>query len=211
MEAPVRMDSESLRDEKVKVLKAIPALRPQDVVRGQFEGYLKEPGVKPGSATETFAAIRLNINSWRWQGVPFFIRAGKSLPLACTEVVARLRAPPVTFPDRKTGSNYLRFRVSPTTSVAIGLTIMDDEETGAGQSAQMEASHHPGPNEMDAYERVLTDALSGDRTQFAREDYVEEAWRIVDPILKPGVLPRPGSYAVGAWGVVSQEVTPPSG
>jgi glucose-6-phosphate 1-dehydrogenase len=211
MEAPVRIDSESLRDEKVKVLKAIPALRPQDVVRGQFEGYLKEPGVKPDSETETFAAIRLYINSWRWQGVPFFIRAGKSLPVACTEVVARLLVPPEAFPDRKTGPNYVRFRISPETYMAIGLTIMDAEETGVGQSAEMMESHHPVANEMDAYEHVLTDALSGDRTQFAREDYVEEAWRIVDPILQSGVLPPPGCYAAGSWGVATDEVSPPGG
>jgi glucose-6-phosphate 1-dehydrogenase len=211
MEAPVRTDSESLRDEKAKVLKAIEPLRPEDVVRGQFDGYLKEPGVKPGSQTETFAAIRLYINSWRWQGVPFYIRAGKSLPVTSTEVVARLRIPPNAFPQRKTGSNYVRFRISPDTTVAMGLTIMDPDETGVGQPAELQASRHAGPNEIDAYERVLTDALWGDRSLFAREDYVEEAWRIVDPILEEGALPAPGLYTCGTWGVANGAVTPPGG
>jgi glucose-6-phosphate 1-dehydrogenase len=211
MEAPVRTDSESLRDEKVKVLKAIEPLRPEDVVRGQFDGYLREPGVKPGSQTETFAAIRLYINSWRWQGVPFYIRAGKSLPVTSTEVVARLRIPPTAFPQRKTGSNYVRFRISPDTTVAMGLTIMDPDETGVGQSAELQASQHAGPNEVDAYERVLTDAMWGDRALFAREDYVEEAWRIVDPILEEGALPAPGVYASGTWGVATGPVTPQGG
>jgi glucose-6-phosphate 1-dehydrogenase len=211
MEAPVRTDSESLRDEKAKVLKAIAPLRPEDVVRGQFDGYLKEPGVQPGSQTETFAAIRLNINSWRWQGVPFYIRAGKSLPVTSTEVVAQLRSAPAAFPQRKTGSNYVRFRISPETTVAMGVTIMDAEETGIGRPAELQASRHPGPNEIDAYERVLTDALSGDRAMFAREDYVEEAWRIVDPILKDGALPPPAVYASGTWGVTTDAVTPLGG
>jgi glucose-6-phosphate 1-dehydrogenase len=211
MEAPVRTDSESVRDEKAKVLKAIAPLRAQDVVRGQFHGYLKEPGVKPGSQTETFAAIRLYINSWRWQGVPFYIRAGKSMPVTSTEVVARLRIPPTAFAQRKTGSNYVRFRISPDTTVAMGVTIMDTEETGVGQPAELQASRHPGANEMDAYERVLTDAFCGDRALFAREDYVEEAWRIVDPILEEGVLPAPEVYASGTWGVATGEVTPLGG
>ena len=211
MEPPVRTDSESLRDEKVKVLRAISPLQPEDVVRGQFEGYLKEPGVKADSRTETFAAIRLHINSWRWQGVPFYIRAGKSLPVTCTEVVARLRIPPEVFPQRRTGANHVRFRISPDTSVGMGLTIMDADETGVGQPAELLASRHPGPNEMDAYERVLSDALCGDRALFAREDYVEEAWRIVDPILQEGALAPPTPYAAGTWGVSAEAVTPVGG
>jgi len=211
MEPPVRTDSESLRDEKVKVLRAIPPLKPQDVVRGQFEGYLKEPGVAPTSQIETFAAFRLEINNWRWQGVPFFIRAGKSLPVTCTELVVRLRTPPGVFPQRSSAANHVRFRISPDTTVAIGLTVMDENETGAGQGAELQVSRHPGPNEMDAYERVLGDALNGDRALFAREDYVEEAWRIVDPILMQNALPAPIQYRAGTWGVTSEAVTPPGG
>ena len=211
MEPPVRTDSESLRDEKVKVLRAVPPLRPEDVVRGQFIGYLKEPGVAPDSRTETYAALRVWIENWRWQGVPFFIRAGKSLPVTCTEVVARLRNPPSVYPQRTTPANYLRFRISPDTTVALGLTVMDELETGGGAMAELQASRHAGPNEMDAYERVLGDALAGDRSLFAREDYVEEAWRIVDPILAPDALPAPGTYGAGTWGVTAETVMPPGG
>ena len=211
MEPPVRTDSESLRDEKIKVLKAIAPLRPEDVVRGQFTGYLHEPGVAANSATETFAAIKLQLNSWRWQGVPFYIRAGKSLPVTCTEVVVRLRSPPDVFPRRKTGPNHVRFRISPDTTVALGLTVMDAEETGLGLETELQASRRPGPNDMDAYERVLTDALAGDPALFAREDYVEEAWRIVDPVLSADALPPPQAYEPGTWGVAADAVTPPGG
>jgi glucose-6-phosphate 1-dehydrogenase len=211
MEPPVRTDAESLRDEKVKVLRAIEPLAPSDVVRGQFTGYLKEPGVAADSQTETFAVLRLTINNWRWQGVPFYLRAGKSLPVTCTEVVVRLRAPPSVYPQRKTESNHVRFRISPDTTVAMGLTVMDEEDTGSGVVSELHASRRPGPNEMDAYERVLGDALVGDRALFAREDYVEEAWRIVDPILRQNALPAPLHYAAGTWGIAAESLTPPGG
>jgi glucose-6-phosphate 1-dehydrogenase len=211
MEPPVRTDSESLRDEKVKVLRAIPPLKPEDVVRGQFSGYNEEPGVAADSQTETFAAIRLQIDSWRWQGVPFYIRAGKSLPVTCTEVVACLRCPPTVYPQRKTGANHVRFRVNPDTTVAMGFTIMDGDETGVGEAVELQASRHAGADEMEAYERVLTDALHGDRALFAREDYVEEAWRIVDPVLEAGALPPPQAYDPGSWGPSVAAVTPPGG
>ena len=211
MEPPVRTDSESLRDEKVKVLRAIPPLRPEDVVRGQFVGYRKEPGVAADSQIETFAAIRLRIDSWRWQGVPFYIRAGKSLPVTSTEVVARLRSPPTVYPQRQTGPNSILFRISPDSGVSMGLTVMDTEETGVGRPVELQATHLPSPEEMEAYERVLTDALHGDRALFAREDYVEEAWRIVDPILKDGVLPAPQAYEPATWGPSSDAVTPLGG
>ena len=186
MEPPVRTDSESMRDEKVKVLKAIPPLDPKDLVRGQFRGYRDEKGVAPDSQVETFVALRLEVNSWRWQGVPFYIRAGKSLPVTCTEVVVRLRRPPTVFPTCSPAPNHLRFRISPEVTIAFGLTVMDREEKMVGQSIELLASRHPGPGEMDAYERVLGDAMAGDATLFAREDYVEEAWRIVDPVLNAG-------------------------
>src|SRR5579862_6244413 len=183
MEPPARTDSESIRDEKVKVPKSIRALGPDDVVRGQFRGYREEKGVAPDSQVETFAAVRLMIDNWRWQGVPFYIRAGKLLPVTCTELVARLRRPPSILYEHS-GTDHLRFRIGPTQELAIGLNVMDPQETGAGQTAELLASRHPGANERDAYERVLSDALLGDRTLFAREDYVEEAWRIVDPVLR---------------------------
>src|SRR5438067_495740 len=121
MEPPVRTDSESMRDEKVKVLKAIPPLEAKNVVRGQFRGYRNEKGVAADSQVETFAALRFDINSWRWQGVPFYIRAGKSLPVTCTEVVVRLRRPPTVFPTASPSPNYFRFRISPAVTAAFGL------------------------------------------------------------------------------------------
>ncbi len=198
MEPPVRTDSESMRDEKVKVLKAMPPLSPSNLVRGQFRGYRAEKGVAPNSQVETFAALRLHVNSWRWQGVPFYIRAGKSLPVTCTEVLVRLRRPPAVFPSNKTPSNYFRFRISPAVAAAFGTTVMDDAETTAGQQVELLASEHPPAGEMDAYERVLGDAMAGDATLFARQDYVEEAWRIIDPALKAGTPIH--EYEPGTWG-----------
>jgi glucose-6-phosphate 1-dehydrogenase len=183
MEPPARIDSESIRDEKVKVLKAISPFSPDDIVRGQFRDYLKEPGVKAGSKTETFAAIRLEINSWRWKGVPFYIRAGKNLPVTATEIFARFRKPPTVIRDRALLQNHFRFRISPETNLAIGMTVMAPGERMEGKSVEMLASRHPRPDEVEAYERVLGDAIVGDATVFAREDYVLEAWRIVDPVL----------------------------
>jgi glucose-6-phosphate 1-dehydrogenase len=211
MEPPVRTDSESMRDEKVKVLKAIPPLDASNLVRGQFRGYRSEKGVAPNSQVETFVALRLDVNSWRWQGVPFYIRAGKSLPVTCTEIVVRLRRPPTVFTTCAPARNYFRFRISPDVTGAIGLTTMDPEEKMIGQSVELLATHHPGAGEMDAYERVLGDAMAGDATLFAREDYVEEAWRIVDPVLKAKTPVH--EYEPNTWGPteVDKQVVPPGG
>ena len=209
MEPPVRMDSESIRDEKVKVLKAISALEEKNLVRGQFRGYLDEKGVAPNSKVETFAALRLDINSWRWQGVPFYIRAGKSLPVTCTEIVCKLRKPPTVIPADVVHSNYLRFRISPEVGIAMGMTVMAPGETLIGQSAEMFASSPKTTEEMDAYERVLGDAMAGDATLFAREDYVEEAWRIVDPLLKQRTAVYP--YEPKTWGPAEVERVTPTG
>jgi glucose-6-phosphate 1-dehydrogenase len=211
MEPPVRTDSESMRDEKVKVLKAIPPLVPNNLVRGQFRGYRSEKGVAPNSQVETFAALRLEVDSWRWQGVPFYIRAGKALPVTCTEIVVRLRRPPTVFPTCSPARNYFRFRISPDVTGAIGLTTMDPEEKMVGQSVELLATRHPAASEMDAYERVLGDAMAGDATLFAREDYVEEAWRIVDPALKAKTPVH--EYEPNTWGPaqVDKNVVPPGG
>jgi glucose-6-phosphate 1-dehydrogenase len=209
MEPPVRTDSESLRDEKVKVLKAIPPLAAQDVVRGQFRGYRGEQGVAPDSKVETFAALRLQVNSWRWQGVPFYIRAGKSLPVTCTELLVRLRRPPTVFPTCNPTSNHFRFRISPDITGAIGLTVNDPEEKMMGQQVELLASRHPSVEEVDAYERVLGDAMEGDPTLFAREDYVEEAWRIVDPVLKADTPVY--EYEPGSWGPAEVDRVTPAG
>jgi len=211
MEPPVRTDSESIRDEKVKVLKAIPPLKPEDVVRGQFCGYRDEPGVAKDSNTETFAALKLEVDSWRWRGVPFYIRAGKSLPVTCTEITLRLRQPPTMFRDYDLKSNYCRFRISPDIVIAFGLNAISPENESVSLSRELLAGRHPAAEEMDAYERVLGDAMAGDATLFAREDYVEEAWRIVDPVLKAGTPVY--EYQAKTWGPkeVESRVTPPGG
>jgi glucose-6-phosphate 1-dehydrogenase len=186
MEPPVRDDSETIRDEKAKVLKAIPALTADDFLRGQFRSYRKEPGVNPNSQTETFAIVKLEVDSWRWKGVHFYIRAGKNLPVTATEVFARFRKPPTIIRETKMTPNHLRFRISPEIAIALGVTTMSQRDKPNGQFVEMLSCPHPDPGEMAAYERVLGDAITGDRTLFAREDYVEEAWRIVDPALKAG-------------------------
>jgi glucose-6-phosphate 1-dehydrogenase len=211
MEPPVRTDSESIRDEKVKVLKAMPPLDVKNVVRGQFRGYRTEKGVAPDSKVETFAALRLEINSWRWQGVPFYIRAGKRLPLTCTEVLVRLRRPPTIYPSQALKPNHLRLRISPDVTIALGMMTLTPGAEMAGQAVEMLVSHHPQAGEMDAYERLLGDAMAGDATLFAREDYVEEAWRIVDPALKADTPVY--VYEPGSWGPdeVAQRVLPAGG
>ena len=212
MEPPARMDSESLRDEKVKVLKAIPPLEAGDIVRGQFRGYRQEPGVAADSKVETFAAIRLRIDSARWQGVPFYIRTGKCLPVTSTEVVVRLRRPPTAllFPNSAPLSNYFRFKIIPRQTVAFGVTAMDTADQMIGRGVELVASRQPGADEKAAYERVLSDALEGDATLFARMDYVEEAWRIVDPVLTMNTPVR--EYEPGTWGPADlSPVVVPSG
>jgi glucose-6-phosphate 1-dehydrogenase len=211
MEPPVRTDSESIRDEKVKVLKAIPALTTDSIVRGQFRGYRSEKGVAPDSTVETFAAVRLAIDSWRWQGVPFYIRAGKCLPVTCTEILVRLRQPPTMFHGFELERNYVRFRISPDITIAIGANVIAPGGETHSQSAEMVGTRLPRADEMDAYERVLGDAMHGDTTLFAREDYVEEAWRIVDPVLIAGMPVH--EYEPGTWGPkeVDSRVSPPGG
>lgn len=211
MEPPVRTDSESIRDEKVKVLKAMLPLAPENLIRGQFRGYLKEPGVKPDSKVETFAALKLEVDSWRWRGVPFYIRAGKLLPVTCTEVVVRLRQPPTMYQGFGLKSNYVRLRISPDITIALGLNIMAPLTESAGELTEILGVTHPPAAEMDAYERVLSDAMAGDATLFAREDYVEEAWRIVDPALKAGTPVY--EYEPNTWGPaqIAEKVTPPDG
>ncbi len=211
MEPPPRTDSESIRDEKVKVLKAIPPLKPEDVVRGQFRGYRNEKGVAPNSQIETFAALRLEIDSWRWKGVPFYIRAGKCLPVTCAEIVVRFRQPPTMFSDFNLQANYFRFRISPEVTLAFGLNVIAPGKETVSQTDEMVVSQHPRADEMDAYERVLGDAMAGDATLFAREDYVEEAWRIVDPVLKANTPIK--EYDPKTWGPsdVDQSVAPVGG
>ena len=211
MEPPPRTDSESIRDEKVKVLKAIPPLEAKNLVRGQFRGYRNEKGVAPDSKVETFAALELEVDSWRWKGVPFYIRAGKCLPVTCAEIVVRFRQPPTMYSEFNLQANYFRFRISPEVTVAFGMNTIAPGEDTVTQTDEMVVSRHPRADEMDAYERVLGDAMAGDPTLFAREDYVEEAWRIVDPVLKAGSPVT--EYDPHTWGPseVDQKVVPPGG
>jgi glucose-6-phosphate 1-dehydrogenase len=211
MEPPVALDSDSLRNEKVKVLKAIPPIDEKNLVRGQFRGYRDENGVANDSQTETFAAVKLEINSWRWKGVPFYIRAGKHLPTTCTEIVAKLRNPPSLIPDSELVENHLRLRLSPEVTIAMGMmTLCPTAEGLSLQTGEMVATHCPQGDEMDAYERVLGAAMAGDSTLFAREDYVEEAWRISEAVLKKNTPVY--QYTPHTWGPEEVErVTPPLG
>jgi glucose-6-phosphate 1-dehydrogenase len=211
MEPPPRTDSESIRDEKVKVLKAIPPLECKNVVRGQFRGYRNEKGVASDSQVETFAALQLEVDSWRWKGVPFYIRAGKCLPVTCAEIVVRFRQPPTMYSDFNLQANYFRFRISPEVTMAFGMNVIAPGEDTVSQTDEMVVSRHPRADEMDAYERVLGDAMAGDSTLFAREDYVEEAWRIVDPVLKAGT--PLSEYDPNTWGPseADQKVVPVGG
>jgi glucose-6-phosphate 1-dehydrogenase len=186
-------------------------LEVENLVRGQFRGYRQEKGVAPDSKVETFAALRMEVDSWRWKGVPFYLRAGKDLPVNCTEVLARFHKPPSVIRDRSLSQNYMRFRISPEMTIAVGATVMGPDEQMKTEGVEIVASSHPSPQEMDAYERVLGDAMAGDATLFAREDYVEEAWRIVDPVLKADTPVY--EYDKGTWGPseVDQKVSPEGG
>ena len=198
MEPPPGIALENLRDERVKVLKSVAPLRPEDVVRGQFAGYHDVPGVKPDSQTETFVALALRINSWRWQGVPFYLRSGKQLPITATEVIARLRKPPAIFPGVDPVANYIRFRISPVPVIAIGASVKEDGERMLGCPAELVATQSCGSEDLLPYEELLGDAMVGNQTWFARQDYVEEAWRILDPLLHNA--PPVHTYKPGTWG-----------
>jgi glucose-6-phosphate 1-dehydrogenase len=199
MEPPVNAEGESLRDEKVKVLKATRPVTPQHLVRGQFRGYRKERGVAPDSRVETYAAMCLEIESWRWSGVPFYLRAGKSLPVTATEVVVDLRPPPARVlgdlgPEQP---NYLRFRVGPDVAIALGAHAKRPGPTMQGRQVELFVAQQQG-DEMDAYERLIGAALIGDTAHFARQDEVEAAWAIVDPVL--GTDTPLHEYIPGTWG-----------
>ena len=209
MEPPPRSgDLETMRDEKVKVLKGIPPIEPRDVVRGQFRGYRQEPGVAPDSTTETFVALHLHVNNWRWQGVPFFLRAGKCLPMNRTEVVVRLRQPPRLIEGIDLPANHVRFRLTPAFVIALGAVVRRPGEKLAGEEVELELNHVAG-KDLAPYDELLGDALAGDSFRFAREDYVEEAWRIVDPALEGGTPIR--VYEPGTWGPKEADGMVPGG
>jgi glucose-6-phosphate 1-dehydrogenase len=196
MEPPTSMYVESLRDEQVKVFRMIPPLDPAHLVRGQFRGYRKERGVAPDSQVETFAAVRLEIDSWRWAGVPFLIRAGKSLPLTATEVLVKLKQPPLG--KLAPGSNYLSFRLGPNLCLSLGAQVKRPGPGMQSTPTELSALYVDQGDEQEAYERLLGDAMRGDAMLFVREDAVEAAWCIVDRIL--GKVTPLYFYEPGTWG-----------
>ena len=212
MEPPYWPDMERVRDEQIKLFRSIRTLGPNDVVRGQFEGYLKEEGVAANSQVETYAAVRVHVDNWRWSGVPIFLRAGKCMPMTATEVRVEFHRPPsVVFPnEQKPPHNYWRFLLSPRIEIGMNIQVKSDGERMVGQPLELKAVDQQA-DEMTPYERLLGDALKGDQTLFARQDVVEEAWRIVDPILGNAVPVH--KYAPGSWGpdVVNEVLLPEGG
>ncbi|RYZ07592.1 MAG: glucose-6-phosphate dehydrogenase [Myxococcales bacterium] len=196
MEHPATTYTEAIRDELVKVFRQVRPVQPEQLVRGQFVGYRQEPGVAPHSEVETYAALRLDIDSWRWQGVPFFIRAGKRLPTTTTEVLVQLKRPPLSglVPGR---SNYLRLQLTPQLTIDLGALIKQPGEGMLAAPTELSLVRHD-EDEMSPYERLLGDALSGDPTLFSRQDAVKEAWKIVEPIL--GNVSPLRLYEPGTWG-----------
>jgi len=211
MDPPVGYWGEAQRDERLRVLRAIPPLTVQGLVRGQYHGYLDEPGVAPQSRVETYAALELRLNTWRWQGVPFFLRAGKCLPVNATEVVVMLKTPPQQVFEEPIPpqSNYFRFRLGPDqVSIAIGARSKSPGEYMAGEEKELFMCDTT-PEAREAYERLIGDALRGDPTLFSRQDGVEAAWAIVDPVLHAeGPAYR---YERGSWGREADRLVAPVG
>jgi glucose-6-phosphate 1-dehydrogenase len=203
MEAPSGMYAEAIRDEQAKVLRTIRPLRADHLVLGQFRGYRGEPGVAPDSQVATYAALRLQVASWRWDGVPFYVRAGKSLAMTATEVMIELKNPPqVVFAEPPPAlGNYVRLRLSPQVVIALGARAKRPGERMTGLPVELSVVEQPAQGtdgRMGDYERLLGDAMLGDATLFARQDVVEAAWAIVDPVLEPsGALHE---YGPGSWG-----------
>jgi glucose-6-phosphate 1-dehydrogenase len=199
MDAPAERDPEALRDEKARFLKSLSPLTAKRVVRGQFDGYRDEDGVAKDSTVETFAAVRLHVDSWRWAGVPFLIRAGKCLPTTATEVLVEFRRPPqIVFDEPHAGDpNAVRFALSPDVVIALRARAKVPGEELVGEDVELIAHHHH-PDEMPPYERLLGDAMRGDPTFFAREDGVQAAWKVIDPILDDATPVHP--YEQGTWG-----------
>jgi glucose-6-phosphate 1-dehydrogenase len=199
MEPPAGRGHEQLRDERGRLLEHVRTLTPEDVVRGQFRGYRNEPDVALDSQVETFAAVRFHIDNERWEGVPFYVRAGKRLPVTATEIMVGFErtTQPVLDDITRPLENHYRFRLSPEEVLALGAKVKKPGERMEGRCIELIAHYQP-PDEMEPYERLLGDAISGDATLFAREDSVEAAWRVVDPIL--GNRTPLYEYEPGTWG-----------
>jgi glucose-6-phosphate 1-dehydrogenase len=212
IECPASRSHEAICDERARVIKSIRTLTTDDVVRGQFDGYHQQPGVSQDSTTETFAALKFQIDNDRWKGVPFFVRVGKCLPVTITEVLIRLkhRAHPVLDETQSRKNGYFRFRLSPREEIALGLKIKVPGENMVGDMSEL-IIHETQTDAMPPYERLLGDAMNGDATLFSREDSVENAWRIVDPILDDATPIY--QYAKNSWGPaeVHKKIEPPHG
>ncbi|MEO8838472.1 MAG: glucose-6-phosphate dehydrogenase, partial [Herbaspirillum sp.] len=208
MDAPVGRGLDVLRDEKLRLLRAIRPLDPKDVLRGQFEGYRDEPGVAPDSDIETYVALRMYIDNMRWAGVPFYIRAGKKLPTTAMEVMVELKAPPRAVFDPAGEPNYLRFRFSPDIGISLGARIKRPGAGMVGEPTELIAQRDAG-DDMSPYQRLFGDALCGDASLFTRDDSVEQAWRVVDPILNSTTPIYP--YQGGTWGPVQADDFIPDG
>ncbi len=198
MDAPRMQVTDSIREEKSRVLRAVRPLSSNDIVRGQFKGYKKEKGVACDSDVETYAALRLYIDTWRWADVPFYIRAGKNLPVTVTEVIVDFKRPPTeTFGEKVSGlGDHLRLRLSPEVLIALGMRVKLPGEQMKGEDVELVATHQSG-SDMAPYERLLGDALRGDQSLFATEETVEAQWRIVDPVLSnptPSIVYEPGTW-----------------
>ncbi len=216
MEPPIGGDDDALRDEIVKVLKSVRPLSKDDLVRGQFTGYRNEQGVAPGSQVETFAAIRLFIDTWRWEGVTFYIRAGKSLPVTATEVIVKLREPPQKVFSGRTfeygKGNTVRLRLGPDVAIAIGANVFRGRgiQGPQGETVELVLSRLPVAEEMGPYANLLSEAMAGNGLLFNREDGMEAAWRIVEPILNSPEPPH--EYDPGTWGpAAAQDLIGPHG
>ena len=201
MEPPLGTSAEAIRDEQAKLIKAIRPLHPGDIVRGQYEGYRSEEGVVRGSDTETFTAVRFFVDSWRWAGVPFIVRAGKKMPLTTTEIRAEFQLPPQrVFALSEAGplsTNYLRMRLSPTVSIALGARTKNAGDRMVGRPVELYVCNNHA-DEMSAYERLLGDALDGEAMLFARQDAVEASWSVVESVLARRDPAYP--YEPGTWG-----------
>jgi glucose-6-phosphate 1-dehydrogenase len=200
MEAPSSTYAEAIRDEQAKVLRTVRRMSPDNIVRGQFRGYRDEPGVSRNSQMGTYAALRLHVDSWRWQGVPFYVRAGKCLKSTTTEVFVEFKLPPqVVFTEAVPSiGNYVRFRLSPQVAIAIGARAKRPGGGLSGRPVELLVVEETAGGRLLDYERLLGDAIAGDATLFARQDVVEAAWAIVDPLIQnPGEM---FEYEPGSWG-----------
>jgi glucose-6-phosphate 1-dehydrogenase len=200
MDSPTGHEPQAMQAEKLRLFRAIRPLDPKDVVRGQFKGYRNEPGVAKDSQIETFAALRLHIDTWRWADVPFYIRAGKCLPISATEVTVTLKRPPLSIfdPNEHLPANYFRLRLSPEVVISEGALVKRNGEQMRGDAVELVARHH-AEMEKSPYERLLGDAIRGDTSLFTQDDSVEAAWRVVDPVLGAG-RPAVQEYEPGTWG-----------